>query len=351
MIIGIDCTAREGGLSIYDNRYLQLENLEDIPHKLKELGLEPKELEKILITIGPGSFTGLRVGLVIAKGIALPNNIPILGYSTFLAMIEGAPSGHLLPLLYARRKVVFVAHYKKNNLKTEKIFTNRVMRIDDLLTYLNSIDEKPIIFGNGAEMNKKIIEENGYSIHPSPPIAPLLLKLYQKATPHTFNPEVPFYLAPSEAYRKREKANVSLRPMEIEDIDDVIKIEKDVFPEPWDADAFYLLIIKKECMSIVGTLDDKVVSYMIGCPEREKFHLLNISVSREHWRKGYGSKMLQYLLKELEKSKTFKSCYLEHRINNKSAFEIYKSFGFRVAEINPGYYTNGEDAVIMEIGV
>ncbi len=351
MIIGIDSSAKRGGLAIDDNRYFELEYVEDVPHKLKGLGIKPKELEKILITIGPGSFTGLRVGLVIAQGIAFPHNIPILGYSTFLTMIEGAPIGHILPILYARKEVVHAAHFKKTPSSTEEIFTGRVMKILDFLDYLATLHEKPIIFGNGAELNREIIEGNGYSVYPQPAVASLLIKLYRKEAPHTLNPVVPNYVAPSEAYRKKGETNLILRPMEIDDIKEISKIEEDVFLEPWDADTFYFTIIMKNCLSIVGTLDNSIISYMIGRQEGEKFHLMNIAVSKEHWRKGYGATMLNYLLQELEKNKSIKSCYLEHRINNKAAFELYKSFGFKVVGTKHGYYHNNVDGVIMEISV
>lgn len=351
MIIGIDSTAKAAGLAIDDNEYFEIEYVEDIPHKLKDLGIEPLNIEKILITIGPGSFTSLRVGLVIAQGLALPYNIPIFGYSTFLAMVEGAPIGHLMPLLYAQKKVVYAAHFNKTSTETREIFTDRVMKIEDLMHYLDKLDSQTIIFGSGAEKNRESIEGNGYSIHSSPPIAPSLIKLYKKGVTYTLNPEVPLYLALSGAYRRRERAEINLRPMEFKDLEEIFKIEQDVFPEPWDQDTFYLTFISKEYLTIVGTLDGKVVSYMIGCPEEEKFHLMNIAVAREHFRKNYGTKMLNYLLKELESSEGIKSCYLEHRIGNKAAFELYKSFGFRVAKIRPGYYGNGDDAVVMEIGV
>lgn len=351
MIIGIDSSSRVGGLAIDDKSYYELEYVEDIPHKLGELEIKPEVIEKILLTIGPGSFTGLRVGLTISQGISLPFNIPILGYSTFLAMVEGAPAGNLLPILHARKEVVYVAHFKKTDSETEEIFTNKVKKIEDLINYAKSLNEKPIIFGNGAEINREILESNGCRVHHSNPIAPFLIKLFKKNASHTLNPVVPFYLTPSGAYRKREKADIILRPMEIDDIDEVLKIEKDLFPEPWDADAFYISIMMKDSLSITGTLNDSIVAYMIGCPEEEKFHLMNIAVSRKYWRKGYGSKMLNYLLKDLEKSESIKSCFLEHRITNKAAFEMYKSFGFRVVGIKPNYYSKNIDAVIMEIGV
>jgi ribosomal-protein-alanine N-acetyltransferase len=351
MIIGIDCSSKVGGLAIDDESYFELEYVEDIPQKLKDLGVNPKYIKNILLTIGPGSFTGLRVGLSIAQGISIPHQIPILGYSTFLVMVAGAPMGNLLPILHARKDFVYVAHFEKTDFETREIFTNRIMKIDELLDYIKKIKDEPIIFGAGADLNKKIFENNNYKVYKSNPIAPILIELYKNNAPYTLNPGTPFYLSVSEVYRKRERAEITLRPMKLEDIDGVIKIEKDLFPEPWDEDAFYLSIMMNNYISVVGTIKDKIISYMIGRPEGNNFHLMNIAVSRKFWKKGYGSKMISYLLKELEKNKLIKSCYLEHRITNKAAFEMYKKFGFKVVGIRPNYYGNKIDAVIMEINI
>lgn len=351
MIIGIDCSSKGGSLALNDGFFSPLEFVEDIPQKLEDLKIEASDIEKILITEGPGSFASLRVGFGVAEGIALPWDIPIFGYSTFLAMVEGAPCGNLFPILPARRKVVYAAHFKRTERALLKIFTNKVLKIEDLVDYLRTEDTEPIIFGRGADVNEKLIQEEGYSIHSSPPIAPQLINLYRKKAPHTLNPKVPFYLAPSEAIRKREEAIIHIRRMGIKDIKEILEIEQDVFPVPWDADAFYLTIIKRDCFSIVGMIEGKVVGYLIGCPEGCKFHLMNLAIARVHWRKGFGRKMITYLLKELEKTKEIKTCYLEVRIHNNAAFELYKSLGFRMVGIKTGYYENGEDAVIMEIGV
>ena len=372
MIIGIDCTERKGGLAIDDN-YFELEYIEDIPQKLITNGIKPSNIEKILITLGPGSFTSLRIGLAAAQGISEPHDIPILGYSSFLAMIGAshftntshfintshpinAPQSHsfchLIPLLSARKGIVYAAHFIKRDESVECIFTDRVMKIDELLSYTEGIKGNIEFLGSGAETNKDLLSENNDSIiSPTPPIALNLLGLYKKGIKHTVNPSIPFYLAPSEAIRKREQAKLNLRPMKPQDIKEIVNIEKDVFPEPWDADIFYLTLIKEQCRCIVGTVDENLASYMIGCKEGKKFHLMNIAISREHWRKRYGTKMLNHLLKELEKDDSIESCFLELRIHNKAAFDLYKTFGFRVLQIEPGYYTNGDDAVVMEIGV
>jgi ribosomal-protein-alanine N-acetyltransferase len=353
MIIGIDCSSKEGGLATSEKTFYPLEWVEDITAKIDELGINNKDIEKILITYGPGSFTSLRVGLVTAQGLALPRNIPILAYSTFLAMVEGAPSGNLMPLIPARSKVVYAAHYKKIKNSAEEIFKDRVFKMEDLIDYLekNLKGSSPIIFGKGAETNRDFLEKEGFSVSSksSNPLACNLFSLYQNNTRCITNPVTPLYLSSSGAIRKRTESEIKIREMREEDMKNLLEIEKDVFPNPWSYDMFYSHFLSDSCIKIVAVLSGNYVGYLIGCKEDSKFHLRNIAVSREYWRKGFGTKLLSYLLERLKENPRINSCHLEHRVSNEAAFELYKSLGFTFKGVKKDYYKKDEDAVVMGI--
>jgi ribosomal-protein-alanine N-acetyltransferase len=354
MILGIDCSSKEGGLATSDKDFYPLQWVEDITAKINELGINSRDIEKILITYGPGSFTSLRVGLVTAQGLALPLDIPIKAYSTFLAMVEDAPYGDLFPLIPARSKVVYAAFYRKSREEVKEVFKDRVFSIDELIYYLytNSYDiKKPIIFGEGAEKNKDLLYKKGYSIssYSNNSLACSLFKLYKKNAESIINPEMPLYLLPSAAIRKRTEAEIKIREMTEKDIQNILEIEKDVFPSPWPYEVFYTHFLSDTCTKVVAVLSGNIVGYVIGCEEDSKFHLSNIAVSRMHWRKGFGTKLLSYLLEKLKENPRIRSCYLEHRVKNEAAFELYKSLGFTFQGIKKDYYKKREDAVIMGI--
>ncbi len=353
MIIGIDCSSKEGGLATDEKTFYPLEWVEDITAKIDELGINSKDIEKILITNGPGSFTSLRVGLVTAQGLALPYHIPILAYSTFLAMVEGAPSGNLLPLIPARSNVVYAAHYKKTKNSVEEIFKDKIFRMEDVTDYLknNLKNSNPIIFGEGAETNRDFLNKKGHSVssYPNTTLACNLFTLYKNKADCIINPKGPLYLARSAAIRKRTEAEIEIREMTEEDVKNILEIEQDVFPDPWTYEVFYTHFLSDSCITVVAVLSGAVVGYLIGCQEDSKFHLRNIAVSRMHWRKGFGTKLLSYLLERIKENPGIHSCYLEHRVKNESAFELYKSLGFTFKGIKKDYYKKGEDAVIMGI--
>jgi tRNA threonylcarbamoyladenosine biosynthesis protein TsaB len=80
--------------------------LEDVDALVRQAGAHTRELDALAVGVGPGSFTGVRIGLSTARGLAFALDIPAAGVSTLDALAAGAPGA--VPVIDARRREVFV---------------------------------------------------------------------------------------------------------------------------------------------------------------------------------------------------------------------------------------------------
>lgn len=122
-----------------------------------DAGLSLKDLEAIAVTIGPGSYTGLRVGLSAAKGLCFALDIPLIGINTLDVMsdaIKNEEADFYCPVIDARRMEVFTAVYNKN---METVITPCAMIIEENSFELLLASGKIIFAGNGSEKIRKII--------------------------------------------------------------------------------------------------------------------------------------------------------------------------------------------------
>jgi tRNA threonylcarbamoyladenosine biosynthesis protein TsaB len=122
--------------------------LEDIDALLRQAGAHTRELDGIAVGIGPGSFTGIRIGLATARGLALALGVPVAGVSTLDALAAGAPEA--LPVIDARRGEVFV-------LQAE----SRVLPPDEL-----ELAAGTVCVGSGAVRYRSLLEATGAGVPP-----------------------------------------------------------------------------------------------------------------------------------------------------------------------------------------
>lgn len=124
---------------------------------IADAGLSVKDLEAIAVTIGPGSYTGLRVGLSAAKGLCFALDIPLMAINTLDVMahaIKGEEADFYCPVIDARRMEVFMAVYGK---KMETITNPCAMIIEENSFDVQLASGRIIFAGNGSEKIRKII--------------------------------------------------------------------------------------------------------------------------------------------------------------------------------------------------
>ncbi|TSI04552.1 tRNA (adenosine(37)-N6)-threonylcarbamoyltransferase complex dimerization subunit type 1 TsaB [Lysinibacillus sp. BW-2-10] len=133
-----------------------------IEELLKKANIRSEEIDAIAVAEGPGSYTGLRIGVTIAKTLAWTLKIPVVGVSSLKVLAANGElfNGIICPLFDARRQNVYAAAYK--GLQLEKIIEEHHGSIDELLLRLDQTKEPILFVGLDVENFKdKIIEQLG----------------------------------------------------------------------------------------------------------------------------------------------------------------------------------------------
>ncbi len=131
---------------------------------LKDLDLPIEKIDVLAVTDGPGSYTGIRIGVTTAKTIAWARKIPLYTESslTVLAMNGLHFSGLVVPLFDARRQRVYTGVYRPDHQHLTEILPQRVMPIDDLLGHLAEHTEPVLFLGDDVKnFQEKIICQLG----------------------------------------------------------------------------------------------------------------------------------------------------------------------------------------------
>jgi tRNA threonylcarbamoyladenosine biosynthesis protein TsaB len=161
IVLGINTSTREGSVALMSDKVLISEHilnvgvthserlLPAISWLLQEAGIDFPELSGIAVTVGPGSFTGLRIGLASAKGLALASSLPLVGVPTLEAMARNLPFCRypICPLLNARKGEVYWALYQ---FEGEELIQVEKEAASPPEGVANRVREKTVFVGDGA---------------------------------------------------------------------------------------------------------------------------------------------------------------------------------------------------------
>ena len=136
-----------------------------------------------------------------------------------------------------------------------------------------------------------------------------------------------------------------IRPMNLEDIPAVLKIQGELSFQDWNERQYEHEIKAPYTYAVVYENEGAIAGYAVFHLLGADSELLSIAVSESTQRKGIGSKLLQAGLSQLDLDKS-DCCFLEVRENNLKARRFYENHGFTLFAIRKKYYADGENAVL-----
>jgi tRNA threonylcarbamoyladenosine biosynthesis protein TsaB len=169
-ILGIDTTTKFLALGIYDNTRICEYNLDlDKQHSslliitikriLDALGWQFKDIDYFACGLGPGSFTGIRVGLATIKGLAWSLNKPVVGISTLDILARNVDTNDrpIVPMIDAKRNLIYCSIYKTKNGRQKRIAPYMLLTEDE---FFRKVKPKAIVFADAVDLYKENILRN-----------------------------------------------------------------------------------------------------------------------------------------------------------------------------------------------
>lgn len=235
IILAFDSTARAAsaavcdgermlGLYTVDNGLTQSELLLPMAEELlKSLKLKFSDVELFAASTGPGSFTGVRIGAALVKGLAFGSGTPCVSVSTLDALAENisALCGILVPCMDARRDQLYTAIYESDGTSVKKLTADTAISLGELAERLKPFGDRPIyLVGDGyakakaalsalgintRETPQLLITENAYSV------AAVALKKYSAGEYVSDSELLPTYLRLPQAERERLEKERSIK--------------------------------------------------------------------------------------------------------------------------------------------
>lgn len=173
-ILAIDTSSTVLGIALVDEEKVIGEHITNIKKNhsvrimpaidslMKECDILSDQLTKIVVAKGPGSYTGVRIGVTIAKTLAWSLNIPLVGISSIEVMAASVGryfDGFVSPLIDARRGQVYTGLYQFNKGSIEAVRKDQILLSQDWAESLKSTSKKVLFVGNDLPLHRDTLAE------------------------------------------------------------------------------------------------------------------------------------------------------------------------------------------------
>jgi tRNA threonylcarbamoyladenosine biosynthesis protein TsaB len=227
-VLGIETSGTLGGFAVVDGGQLLCELTSNITGRHVEHGvgmikdvlgrasLSLDEVDAVAVSLGPGSFTGLRVGLATAKGICLARSLPLVGVPTLDCMAEGAScwDGLVVPMRDARRGEIYFSAYESKACSVTRLLDYMAVVPEQVVSTINDVSNRRPVLLLGDAITKYgdlvtsgLVSEAalapGSIWTPRPGIVAVVgCRLLNEGAAADLDSIEPIYVRPSEAERK-----------------------------------------------------------------------------------------------------------------------------------------------------
>jgi ribosomal-protein-alanine N-acetyltransferase len=397
VILAVDTATREGSLAIVtgsetfaragDAARTHGERLPDEALAwLADHGHTLADVGRFAVIAGPGSFTGLRVGMAAVQGLALPGRREVVPVPTLGAMARGfvehagwPPGGLVAACLDGQRGDVFYAAWQPGSSadfeSARPCLEPAVGPAEQMVRDLEACRGigAAVLVGNGARRYAGVVEGTlpDARIEDVPvPLAAVAARLALARPDLAVSPHAlrPIYIRRPDAVLARERAQPMpptpeisrdhsddhvdfeiRRASTIADFNAVEALQRRAFTSPWGAEAIRWELENTDVarLYIMREPGGGVVAYCACWMVFDELHINSLAVDEDWRRRGLASRLLSKVFRDATKDGA-RSATLEVRQSNQAARDLYERLGFRVEAVRRDYYQQPrEDALIL----
>ena len=293
----------------HDDPLAHGEVLPKLVEKLLQVGVD---IDLVAIAMGPGPFTGLRVGIAFGQAFALARDIPWVGVSTLAAMALAHDEKEFIVAIDARRREFFCEHY---------------------------LDGK--LYAPARTLQREEIALVPLPIFTAPP---KVIDLAQLAS-STLGILEPIYIRKPDAYPAPK--GVKFRPWTHMDLVNIYALEKSIYlDDPWSLEQFKEEFAGRSRQYLVAEFAGEMVGYAGIMLAGEVTDILTLTVAPEFRRRGIAREFLKRMV-DWSRNQKVDAIMLEMRVGNVEAEPLYLANGFRKISQRPDYYGPGLTAIVM----
>lgn len=304
--------------------------LPSIEKMLENLKLAPKDLDCICINIGPGSFTGIRVGLALVRGFSAANSkLKFVKVNSMELIAKQYGKGTFATVLNALSGRFYVAEFIDGKMVKEPYLTAEIKAKNTVGLIQENLD----FVKHKVEVETRTFLD-------------LCLEKVKNGE----------FVSPSELepmYLRKSQAEENLQGLRVEKLtqrylNDVYEISKQEFEDGWTYKMFEDELLEPNRFSYCVTENGRVLSFInvLECEGENgrEYNILNIASKVKN--SGYATKLIEEVLARA-KREDIVNVWLEVDAKNERAIKLYTKLGFKQIATRKKYYKNGNDALIL----
>jgi len=384
VILALDTTTRAGSIALLVDGRIHARTGDpgrthgerlpsDLLNLLSEQRLTPGHVDRFAVVVGPGSFTGLRVGLATIQGLALAGGRLIVPVPTLDAILEGwraestsAAPGVLVAWMDGQRRDVFYGAWRHSGVgeRGEVVLDPRVSGPDDLIRDLRAAaaeDRITFVSPGPVEGRADVVaafptaDFQSYG-RPLAAVAAMLAAQHpdRAVAPHALRPiylrRPDAELARVRAGRAPVEADVTVsRLSSSDDLAAIAELQRRSFTNPWGADSIQWELANTDVarLYVAYAPDGTVVAYCACWLIFDELHINSLAVDERMRRRGIARRLLREVFRDAVGAGA-RSATLEVRRSNEAARRLYLALGFAVDAVRRDYYQlPREDALIL----